>query len=253
MNQPALYRGVLVGWAVLAAVVFVVLLRIPAAYGRHARRGWGPALPALLGWVLMELPAPVGVAVFFALAPRRGPVEFALLALWELHYVQRTFVYPWLRRHRARPIPLSIVAMGFAFNVVNAWLQGYGLFHLAAVPRPTSWLADPRFLLGSAVFLGGWVANVHSDTLLLRLRRPGETGYRIPFGGLFRWVSCPNYLGEVVEWCGWALLTWSPAGAVFAWWTAANLVPRALTHHRWYRERFPDYPRNRRAIFPGLL
>ena len=58
---------------------------------------------------------------------------------------------------------------------------------------------------------------------------------------------------EIVEWLGWALLTWSPAGLAFAAWTMANLVPRARAHHRWYRERFPDYPARRKALVPGLF
>ena len=43
------------------------------------------------------------------------------------------------------------------------------------------------------------------------------------------------------------------AGLAFAAWTMANLVPRARAHHRWYRERFPDYPARRKALVPGLF
>ena len=75
----------------------------------------------------------------------------------------------------------------------------------------------------------------------------------MPQGRLFRWVSCPNYLGETIEWAGWAIATWSMAGAAFAFWTAANLVPRAVAHHRWYRQKFPDYPNQRRAILPAIF
>jgi protein-S-isoprenylcysteine O-methyltransferase Ste14 len=94
--------------------------------------------------------------------------------------------------------------------------------------------------------------NKQADRTLRKLRGPGETGYKIPRGGAYTWVSCPNYLGEIVEWLGWALATWSPAGLAFAAYTAANLVPRALANHRWYRERFPDYPAERRAVIPYL-
>jgi protein-S-isoprenylcysteine O-methyltransferase Ste14 len=69
---------------------------------------------------------------------------------------------------------------------------------------------------------------------------------------LFEWVSCPNYLGEIVAWAGWALATWSPAGLVFAVWTFANLAPRAWSHHRWYRSNFPEYPKERKALVPGV-
>lgn len=70
---------------------------------------------------------------------------------------------------------------------------------------------------------------------------------------LFKYVSCPNYLGEIIQWAGWALLTMSPAGLVFLIWTIANLAPRALAHHRWYKETFQDYPDERKALLPGLF
>jgi 3-oxo-5-alpha-steroid 4-dehydrogenase 1 len=103
------------------------------------------------------------------------------------------------------------------------------------------------------LFAGGLLLNATSDLVLRGLRRPGETGYRIPRGGAFDWVSCPNYLGEIVEWAGWALATWSLPGLAFAVYTTANLAPRAVSHHRWYQERFPDYPRQRSALVPFLL
>jgi steroid 5-alpha reductase family enzyme len=143
--------------------------------------------------------------------------------------------------------------MAMVFNLVNASANGYWLFW-AGPERPLSWLADPRFLVGVLLFLGGMAVNLSSDYRLLGLRRSGGARYQNPPArGLFRWVSCPNYLGEIVEWCGWALATWSLAGLSFAAWTVANLVPRALAHHRWYRATFPEYPAARKALIPFLL
>ena len=121
------------------------------------------------------------------------------------------------------------------------------------VVNSADWLDDWRFASGAAVFGLGFGVNMDSCNRLLRLRRekPGE--YSVPHGGLFRWVSCPNYLGEIVEWIGWALLTWSPAGLAFAVWTTANLAPRARAHHHWYRDRFHDYPAKRKALVPGIF
>ena len=105
-------------------------------------------------------------------------------------------------------------------------------------------------LLFVALFLFGFAVTQHADRELFSLRRPGESGYKNPHGGLYRFVSCPNYLGEILEWCGWALATWSLAGLAFALWTIANLVPRARAHHRWYRTTFSEYPAERRAVVP---
>ncbi len=253
MTEHEVYSWSVWCWLSLTVVIAVALLFITAPYGRHARRGWGPSLPARWGWVLMELPSPALMAVLFFSGPRTGALmPLVFLLLWQLHYLQRTFLYPALMRPGATPIPLSIVLFGVLFNAGNAWFNGRWLFDLSPAYE-ASWLVDPRFVLGTLLFLAGFVVNVQSDAILRNLREPGEHGYRVPQGGLYRWVSCPNYLGEMMEWAGWALLTWSVAGLSFFLWTVANLLPRALSNHRWYRETFADYPRKRRAALPFVL
>lgn len=254
MDTPeGVFWIVLTAFVAVAIVTFAALQRVSAPYGRHERAGWGPRVSATLGWVLMEAPSPVGVALgwWFAAPDHRTPPSLVFLLLWSLHYVHRAFIFPFRRRGGQNTMPASIAAMAILFNTVNAWLQSRWLFELGPV-RDTGWLTDPRFLVGTALFLGGYLINQHADHVLFKLRKPGETGYKIPHGGLYGLVSCPNYLGELIEWFGWALLTWSPAGLAFAVWTAANLVPRARTNHQWYLDRFPDYPAARRAILPWL-
>jgi len=252
MSEPAFYRALLVGFATLAAVIFAALLFISAPYGRHGREGFGPSIDATLGWVVMESPSALGMPLLFALGGQNhGAAGVTFLLLWEAHYLHRAFVFPLRRRGRSGRMPALVAAMAFTFNVANVYLNGRWLYHLGPLRGP-DWLGDPRFVLGALLFVLGYAINLHADEVLLRLRRPGEKGYKIPQGGLYRWVSCPNYLGEVLEWCGFAICAWSPAAAVFALWTAANLVPRAISHHRWYKERFADYPKERRAILPFL-
>ena len=148
-------------------------------------------------------------------------------------------------------MPLAVAAMGFSFNIANAYLNARFAHALLALPRRLA--ADPRFLVGVALFLVGFAVNQHADEVLRTLRAPGERGYKIPHGGLYRFVSAPNYFGELVEWSGFALAAWSPAALVFVVWTAANLAPRAWANHRWYRRTFPDYPTGRRALVPFLF
>ena len=56
---------------------------------------------------------------------------------------------------------------------------------------------DPRFLAGAVLFFAGLVVHVRSDRTLRLLRAPGETGYRIPYGGAFRWVITNTTPGAV--------------------------------------------------------
>jgi protein-S-isoprenylcysteine O-methyltransferase Ste14 len=235
----------------LALPTFVALRFVTAPYGRHARAGWGRAVPPRIGWVVMETPAVlVFAATYLAGSHRAGAAPLALLVLWELHYLHRAFLFPLGIRGGA-PLPASVMLLAVGFNVLNGWINARWISELGAYP--VTWLADPRFLAGAALFAAGFVLNVTSDRALRRLRSPGETVHRLPRGGAFELVSCPNYLGELVEWTGWAIASWSPAGLAFALYTAANLAPRALSHHAWYRARFPDYPRRRRALLPFLL
>jgi len=253
MTELAFYRAALVGMFVCAAVTAVALARITAPYGRHLRRGFGAAMPSTAGWVVMEAVAALGMPAMLLLGDRiADPVSIAFLAMWELHYLHRAFVFPFRRRGGAKPMPISVGAIAIVFNAWNAYLNGRWLFALGPV-RDASWLADPRFVAGAALFLVGMAINVHSDNVLVGLRGPGELEYRVPHGGLHRLVTMPNYLGELVEWFAWALATWSLAGLAFAVFTAANLAPRAVANRRWYLARFPDYPKERRALIPFVL
>lgn len=235
-----------------ASIVFVSLFFINAPYGRHARRGWGPALPNHLGWTLMEAPSALLFALYFftGTAPKNLPL-LLFFGLWEAHYVHRAFIYPLTIRDGSKKMPLTVMLLGILFNTWNAFLNGHYLFTLSG-GYPADWVSDPRFIIGVGLFAAGYITNRWADTVLRGLRKPGEVNYRIPRGGLFNLVSCPNYLGEIVEWAGWALATWSLAGLAFALWTVANLAPRAHAHHRWYRQTFPDYPADRHALFPGV-
>ena len=246
------------GFAAAAALAFLALQFLSAPYGRHLRGGWGPKIDATLGWVVMEAPSPLTfLACWLVAEPARrfSATGLTFLVLWETHYVYRSFVFPFRRRGGTKEMPLFIVLMSIVFNLANGYLNARWLYTLGP-ERPFVWLADPRFLGGVALFAVGYAINRQSDRILLSLRTPGAPGgdgYRIPYEGLFRLVSCPNYLGEIVEWMGWALCTYSPAGLLFALGSAANLVPRARAHHRWYRERFRDYPSERKAIVPWIF
>lgn len=252
MPETAIFRWAVIGVLVAAALTFVALFWVTAPYGRHLRSGWGPTLPATAGWVIMESPAVLLFAAVYFRGSHAGElVPLVLLALWQLHYLNRTFVYPFRMRAAGRRMPVAIAAMAIGFNCVNAWINALWISELGTYAA--SWLLTPQFLLGAGLFVIGFAINQHADAVLRRLRAPGETGYRIPEGGLYRWVSCPNYLGEILEWAGWAIAAWSPAGAAFAVFTVANLAPRAIANHRWYRQQFADYPRRRRALIPGIV
>jgi 3-oxo-5-alpha-steroid 4-dehydrogenase 1 len=238
-------------WIILAVAVFITLFFVSAPYGRHTKRKFGPSMNSAMAWVVMEFPAPLLFAALFLFGGSVSLTQIIFLCAWEAHYIHRAFVYPFTMRTDLRSFPLLIVASGFTFNLINAFLNGsYIVMH--AGQYQLAWMSDIRFISGIALFIIGYIINRQSDAILNRIRRNSNNDYAIPNGGAFKWVSCPNYLGEIIIWIGWALATWSFVTAAFAIWTIANLAPRARAHHRWYREKFPEYPPERHALLPGI-
>ncbi len=252
MVEREIFDWVLIGIFVAAFLTVVAVFFISAPYGRHERGGWGPTMPSRLAWIIMETP-PV---LFFLWVYWQGEhrlelVPLLLLGIWQLHYFHRAYIFPFRLKIAGKKTPLLIVVMAIVFNVPNAYLNARWISHFGSYAD--GWIFTSVFVIGIAIFFVGLAINLQSDTILMNLRKPGETGYKIPQGGFYRWVSAPNYFGELLEWLGWAIATWSLAGFSFLVYTAANLGPRAITNHKWYLEKFDDYPEERKALVPFLF
>ena len=246
------YKTVCYIWLTLAVIVFLILIFVEAPYGRHKTKGWGVEISAKKGWIIMESIPAVLLTVILVLGHNRDFVVLFFWAIWTAHYVNRAWAWPNRAKLEQKLMPLSVVIFAIIFNTVNCLINGIWLFDLSG-GYELSWVTDPRFIFGVVIFFFGMILNIKSDDILFSLRDDGSTGYKIPRGGLFEKVSSPNYLGEIIEWIGFAIATWSLAGFTFAIWTFCNLAPRAFAHHRWYKEEFSDYPENRKALIPFVI
>jgi len=240
-------------WIGMAILLLPIQLFITAPYGRHYSNRWGPRMDNRWGWIIMEAVSPLILAISFLTGSGDKPmITWIAFGLWMAHYINRTLIYPLRTRTAGKVIPMFIVGSAISFNGINGWSNGTYLGSTWA-SYPDTWLTDSRFIIGLAVFLIGAAINLWADHRLLNLRKPGEGGYVIPRGGLFERISCPNHFGEIIEWTGFAILCWNLPATAFAIWTAANLIPRAIAHHRWYKSRFADYPGARKALIPFLV
>ncbi len=247
--------------ALLMPVFTVLGLRfVNAPYGRFGDTWPWAKLDGRLGWMLMELPATLVFWPCFLAGPHAADLVPALIAgIWGLHYLNRGFLFPLLMRvpRGSRTFSAVLVAFGMIVTSIHGYLSGYFLSHYAD-HLTVDWLGDPRFLAGVVMYASGLALNIHSDAMVRRLRTAAEVDsgakvYRVPHGGGYHLVSNPQYLGELLAWTGFALLTWSLAGVFILLLSAANLVPRAIANHRWYHQKFPDYPRQRRILIPFVF
>lgn len=236
-------------WIAIGIFTFFYLLKYKTApYGRHSSKNWGPMINNKLGWVLMESPALL-LFLYFALQgfPAFSNPALLFIALWCIHYFNRSFIFPFRTKTNGKKMPLIIALSAIAFNSVNTYLIGT-FINENAQTYTNEWFYTPQFIIGFLVFGMGFFINQSADNTLLKLRKPGETGYIIPQGKLFKYVSSPNLIGEIIEWIGFFIMTWHLATFTFALWTIANLAPRIISHHKWYLEKFKDYPKNRNAF-----
>jgi hypothetical protein len=239
-------------WIGIAIITFLVLIifKIKAPYGRHASNKWGKMVDNHWGWFWMELPA----LLVFPLLAIFGPAEknllsWLLIGLWIIHYFYRTIIFPFKVKATNKKMPLVIVLSGLFFNMVTGFFIGH---YIGFISQPNTTLLSTNVFIGFIMFFAGMYINRTSDNTLLALKKE-DKGYQIPKGWLFNYISCPNLLGEIIEWTGFAVIAWNLPAASFAIWTFCNLVPRALNHHKWYHEKFKDYPKNRKALFPFIV
>ena len=119
-------------------------------------------------------------------------------------------------------MPLVIALSATLFNVINGFINGYSLGNFGV--STDSILSKIFIIVGIAMFVAGFAINYFSDHILINLRKPGETGYKIPKGFMFDLISCPNYFGEIIEWMGFAIATRNLGSLAFSIWVIVNLL-----------------------------
>lgn len=239
-------------WIGFAVLAFIGLQFTKAAYGKFIDKTWGPSIPNKLGWVLMEAFVLMVLYYFvFTATKKLSSVDWVIIGLFSVHYINRSFIYPFRTKTKGKKIPISIVGLALFHNLVNGFLIGYFVSNLSNYSN--EWLYSWQFISGLLIFIFGMILNLKSDNTLINLRSKASDGYKIPYGGGFKYISSPNLVGEMIEWIGFAILSWSLPTFCFAFFTFCNLLPRAVANHKWYKKTFAEYPKDRKAVIPKIF
>ena len=246
-----IYQSILIPWVALGIIIFFTLLFVTAPYGRHSQNNWGPMISSKTGWIIQEGVSPIVFAYFFLSGPSiKTEAMWIFFIIWVGHYFNRSFIYP-LKQHNSNHMPILIMLSAVFFNIINGFTNGY-YFGTIVTSEYQNYFTNYNFILGMIVFCSGLYINLKADSILLSLKKQNQ-GYQIPEGFLYNYISCPNYFGEIIQWLGFSVMVWSLPAFVFVFWTICNLVPRAVSHHKWYHSKFSDYPKNRKIIIPFIF
>ena len=188
--DTATFNTFLVVMAVTALIVFIALHFINAGYGMLFDKKWGASLSNRIGWIVMEAPVFIAMIFLWIFATdeyRFDPIRITFLVLFQIHYFQRSFIFPFLIKGNSR-MPLSIVSMGIIFNLLNALMQGGWIFYISPLDYYTAeWFYSPQFIIGVIIFFAGMFINIQSDSIIRHLRKPGDRRHYIPRMGRIRY------------------------------------------------------------------
>jgi len=235
-------------------IVFIQSVKFAAPYGKFLQQSSNSIPDTFLsfrinstyGWMLQEIPA--FLVGFLGILQKISDKDLSaglIFLPFTIHYFNRSLVFPFQLKS-GKSVPFLTVVCAFQFCLCNGVLQYMFLnetkfFH--------SHLAG---LVGMLMFVCGMMLNIHSDHILINLRKPGDTGYKIPNGGGFSLISAPNYFGEILEWWGWFLMNPNHGSFWFACFTSTFLGLRAVKTHQFYKTKFEDYPKARKAVLPYI-
>ncbi len=245
-------------WGGIIAILIFYNLTGPTQYGRHIGKSIilkntsFPRIHPYFAWTFMELPMLISiitVSIYFWESIDSWKSVICIV-IFGSHYFYRSFIYTYMIRKTASRTPLDIMIYGFSFNILIGCMTTYG-FITDTLMVPFKNLEMAQMILGIALILIGFIIHTYHDNILIHLKsKEGE--YRIPHGGLFQYVSCPNYLGEIIEWTGMLLFSGSITFFLYYIYTFINVTWRPFHHHKWYKEKFTDYPAERKALIPFI-
>jgi len=251
------YGLVILGF-LLALITCIAQWVKPAPYGKHEREdnNWGFRIPQRLSHFTSD--AITGILMFSLVfflytnekAEKRA-INYVFFALFLCHTLHRGILTPLFMRYSRSTVAIGICIGALAPNILYQWLIAN---HIGVASYDDNYHYDPRFILGLVAYIAGFIINRWADWKLRALRSSkGNTGYYIPYGGLFELIVMPNYFGELVQWIGWTVATWSLSGLVWVLFCAATFVPRSRHNLKWYKEKFEDYPAKRKALIPFVF
>lgn len=180
-------------------------------------------------------------------------VQLYALVAWSVHYAKRELETVFVHRFSNATMPFSNLFKNCGYY----W--GFAAWVAYFVNHPLFTPPGPEFVYGGMlIFYLMQLGNFMCHMTLRGLRPAGSRVRRIPFGGLFEFVSCPNYFFEIMAWVGFNFMTKTAAGMLFMTAGAVQMAIWAQGKHRRYIKEFDGkdgrdlYPNNRKMIVPYI-
>ncbi|KAK9828921.1 hypothetical protein WJX72_002790 [[Myrmecia] bisecta] len=160
--------------------------------------------------------------------------------LLAFHFLKRELEVLFLHQYSSRAELEAVSTAGIGYTLLTVQVPDHAYEQLP-------------LLVGLAMFVTGELGNFYHHYLLASLRSTGQHGYVLPTRGLFDRVSCPHYLFEIIAWVGIATVSQHLLNLLSAFGMGSYLLGRAAATTHWYRQKFDDYPKDRKHVLPYVF
>lgn len=190
--------------------------------------------------------------LFYALHPHPlNLIQQLAYVCVTFHFLKREYETLFVHRFSHATMPLRNLFK----NSAHYWL-GSGLavaWELYNYKQYDDSVPEWTTIGWACLFMAAELGNLYTHVVLRRLRSHDPKARGIPYGFGFHWVSCPNYLFESIAWLAFAKMTDLISAWIFLILATAQMYLWARKKHDIYRKEFPNYPRERKAMFPYIL
>ncbi|XP_011698341.1 PREDICTED: polyprenol reductase-like [Wasmannia auropunctata] len=270
---PALIkRGILYGkFSIKAPHAIASKLEVPKRWFRHFYILCAPLMTITLCLVLYKnlyngsIPEIVFTLLDALLGTSRKPLisaEDAILAIviynihcWKRFYEtcyinvfsnQKIHIFVYLVGH-IHYMGLILCILGESAGFVKGSHANVSLHKITTVKLVCAFIClwSSYMQLKTNFILAKLRKNTHGDVVSLE--------YKIPSGGLFKYIAGPLQLCEILIYLMLSMILWQASTYHFVTlWVISNQVECAVLCHRWYRKTFKNYPKERKILIPYI-
>jgi len=169
--------------------------------------------------------------------------------LWMVHYTKRLLESIFVHEFGTLTMPIFNLFKNCAYYWSFAAAVGYNV----NIPNPTP-LPSWHVFVGFPWFCTFMILNFICHMRLKYMRPKGTNDFVIPHGGLFEYITCPNYFCEIMTWFGFNILTgFTIAGVAFNIVGTLQMLQWATQRRDKYKKLFGSkWPNKRYVLFPFI-
>ncbi|KAI9301651.1 hypothetical protein BJ944DRAFT_207302 [Cunninghamella echinulata] len=146
-------------------------------------------VPSRLGMLVIYVPSLTVclISVFFWSSSQ--PIHVQLVSFFSsLHFIKRVYEVLFVHRYSGQSVLQHNIIISFSY-------AGFSICQLYFTSLVPSYAVNQyEMKLGMSLFILGEGLNHYHHCILSNLRRGGSKEYKIPTGGLFKYIWCPHYV-----------------------------------------------------------